>query len=376
MSGACRTVILGAGALGLGFIGPLTAPAGEVHFLDVSEKASLLGELCRRGRYVYNQAAGDEVRTIDVGNVRASLATSAVAVDALVACDCCFTAVGEINLEGIAPLLRESARRRKTPLPVLCAENGTHVSHRLARFIGLDENVRTGDTAMGRMCRWMDEVEEGYTPLYDGTTAGIVTDDFVTIPVRLSGAKVPPEYVALRPLGERAFALYEHMKLFGHNCLHALFAYSAARAGLNRIRDTGSSPEVAARARRMLFEELEPALKYHYRETYGAEVFRTYVDSVMDRILSKGFNDTVARGIRGARQKLLPAERWVHAIRFVRAAGVYPNAYLEVMAEVISVSGLLDTMSLEEILADHCELDPEETAVALEVMERLLILQR
>ena len=332
----------------------------------------MLEALDERRGYVLNIAFGDEVRTVEVGNIRAASVDNPASIKTLIGADCCFTAVGERNLELIAPLLRAASRERNTPLPVLCGENGTHVARKLIELVGDGENLRAGDTVMGRMCRWMNEVEIDFAPLCDATGAGIATDDFDIIPYHLADCTLPPEYDRLQPLGERDFALFEHMKFFGHNCLHGLFAFAAARKRFSRMAEAGRSPELVQRAERMLYEELEPSLARHYGETFDAKAYRIYIEGVKDRVLSRGLNDTVERGVRAARDKLRPDERWVQAVRFVRSAGIRPAAYLETIADVILASGLLETMPLEDVLADHCGLDREETSQAYSIVAPLL----
>ncbi len=378
-----KTVILGAGALGLGFFGPVATAAGEVRFLDVIKKQSIVDGINLHRRYAYSIARGDDVRSAEVQNVRAAVVTDRAAVEALSDCDLCFTAVGASNLANIAPLLREAAQKRISPLVVLCGENGVNVASFLSRLVGENENIVCGDTVAARMCRWIEECGMGYVPLFEGSAASLVTDDTEGIPFVFpidtatsptSSAKYSPsleDYALLRSVEEGEFALLDHIKLFGHNCLHGLYAFSAARLNMRRILEVEGSSVVRERADRMMFGELAPALAYHYDTAFDPIAFEAYIDQVKSRIFSKGFNEPVARGIRGVREKLAPAERWVQAIRFVRSAGIRPTAFLEVMADIIIISSLLEEMLLENVLKNICEFTHEETDDALSVLEPL-----
>ena len=365
-------MIIGAGALGLGFIGPIAASAGETWLFDVGIKASLLEAIDRRRGYRINQAFDEEVRVVTVDDVRTGIVSDPIAVEALSECDCCFTAVGTENFEAVASPLRAAARVRATPLLVLCGENGIEVARRLSTIVGKDENVCSGDTIMSRMCRFMDRVEDGYTPLCEGVAAGITTDDVDVIQYHLQSGSLPSEYDGMQQLGEEEFALYTHMKLFGHNCLHALYAFASAKAGFTRIADVCGSAMLADRAHRMLFEELGPALARHHRTLFDAETYRTHMERVTSRIVSKGLNDTVDRGVRGATHKLRPSERWVQAVRLIRSAGIPATAYLETMADIILESGLLNVMTLEDLLANQCGFDGDELVDALTVIEPII----
>lgn len=106
-------VVIGAGCIGRGFVGPLFVAAGwHVTFLDID--APLVDALARDGSYVQITVSTDEsVRTV-VGPVSAvdDGRDPEAAVAALVMADVTATAVGGGNLAAIAPLIAATVTQR------------------------------------------------------------------------------------------------------------------------------------------------------------------------------------------------------------------------------------------------------------------------
>jgi len=119
-------VVIGAGALGLGFLGPELTPDCRVTYLDIPAKAELLAHLDRAGSYVFNET-GLSMRAVEVrgvgGRCLSEGGPSPEVDDALDAADLVFTAVGEPNLPNPRPPRRaerfehgeDGCRRRVVP---------------------------------------------------------------------------------------------------------------------------------------------------------------------------------------------------------------------------------------------------------------------
>jgi len=357
VNGSGRVTIIGAGALGLGFLGPSFSEEAEILFLDVEARQSLIEGLEKR-RFYGITLAGPSPRRVEVKNVRAMLTRSPEAAPALSESDLCFTAVGAGNLPSLSALFRDAGRLRggKGPLRVLAAENGYAMGRRIEQLAGPEANIKATDTVMGRMCRFTDE-----------PGSAVLAEEFYGIPFLKSTGFPDLPFSALQPCDEKRFALEKDVKLFAHNCVHGMFAHAAARQGLSRICEAGAQEPLRERARAMLKGELLPALKTRHNGVLDSQAYLNYAVHLVERILSPWFADTVERGIRGAPDKLLPSERWVSAVRFVRGAGLKASAYLAAFSDVLAVSGLLCNKTLKEVLTDHCgfsraeasELEPE-----------------
>jgi len=366
-------VVIGAGALGLGFLGPELSRDAQVWFLDQDEKADLLGGIERDRAYTVN-LVGARIRPLRVENVRGMPASDGRAEEIIARADLCFTAIGGSNLPAVAPLLRSAARRRgpSNPLPVLCAENEPKAAEGLSGQIGGEENVAVSDTVMGRMCRWLPETGGAGAGLFGAGGPAVVAEEYYGIPYRRSGLAAAPPFDALLPREDARFALEEHVKLFAHNCVHGMFAHAAARRGSTRISEIGKDRQLHERARRMLRAELRPALERAHGDIFVLADYLNYTAHLVRRIVSPEFADTVERGTRGSAEKLGPEGRWVAAVRFVRGAGVPPDAYLEALADVIAVSGLAAGRDPRAVLSEHCGFSAEEVEEMLPRVEDAL----
>jgi mannitol-1-phosphate/altronate dehydrogenase len=357
-----NVVVIGAGALGLGFLGPELSAEARVWFLDVPPKAGLLAQLCAEQSYCVN-LAGVRTETVRIANVCAvSPLSQNGSIDCLARADLVFTAVGSANLARVGSLLARAAEKRRsaTPLPVLCAENDRAAVKMLGGHNGADGGLVVADTVMGRMCRWLESPEACSASLFGSTGPGVIAEDYYGIPYEQVAGMPALEFSCLQPRAPRRFELEKSIKLFAHNCVHGLWACAGALRGLDRIMQAGAEPSVLDRTDRMLHGELMPALRSRYGELFDANEFRNYSAHLIRRLLSPTLSDTVGRGIRGAADKLLPEERWIAAVRFIRGQGLCADAYLETIAEIMKISGLLRRAPLRNLLATHCGLTPEE----------------
>jgi mannitol-1-phosphate/altronate dehydrogenase len=360
MGASRNVVIIGAGALGLGFLGPELSAEARVWFLDVPAKAELLARLSTEQSYCLNLASV-HMRPLQVANVCAvSPSLEEASIDCLSRADLVFTAVGSANVVRLGSLLVRAAERRRaaSPLPVLCAENDRATVEMLRRTCGTGGKVVVAGTVMGRMCRWAAETSSD--PLFGSSGPSVIAEDFFGIPYEHVAGMPTLEFSCLQPRDTRRFELEKDIKLFAHNCVHGLWACAGALRGLDQIMQAGAEPSVLDRTERMLHGELMPALRSYFGELFDANEFRNYSAHLIRRLLSPTLADTVKRGIRGAADKLLPEERWIAAVRFIRGQGLCADAYLETIAEIMKISGLLRRASLGNLLATHCGLTSEE----------------
>lgn len=375
-------VVLGAGALGLGFLGPELSPDCRITYLDIPAKAALLDQLKRSGSYVFNET-GLSMRPVTVAGVDGLCLARGEGAgqvqEALDAADLVFTAVGERNLSKVAPLLASAAQRRPAgrPLRILCAENGVEIALNLRKAIEkeagreLGDLLLVGDTVMGRMCKIVQELAPPVEPPEPGLAWAVVAEPFFGIPVEEHAvAGLPDLPAAFDPQPPERFHASEDVKMLAHNGLHAMLACIGYLKGVehfDELRDDAEAMELA----RLLADEAGTALSGKHGAALPRSGYLNYCDSILRRVTCPVFHDTVARGVRGIMRKLQPGERLVYSVRTVREQGIEPVAFAAGLAAAVLVarrSGETD-LDFREVLTEHCAFDAEADADLLSLIE-------
>lgn len=381
-SGAkANCVVLGAGALGLGFLGPELSPDCRITYLDIPAKAALLDRLKRSGSYVFNET-GLSMRPVTVAGVDGLCLGGEGAgqvQEALDAADLVFTAVGERNLSKVAPLLASAAQRRPAgrPLRILCAENGVEIALNLRKAIekeagrALGDLLLVGDTVMGRMCKIVQELAPPVEPPGPGLDWAVVAEPFFGIPVEEHAvAGLPDLPAAFDSQPPERFHASEDVKMLAHNGLHAMLAcwgYLKGVEHFDELRDDAEAMELA----RLLADEAGTALSGKHGAALPRSGYLNYCDSILRRVTCPVFHDTVARGVRGIMRKLEPDERLVYSVRTVREQGIEPVAFAAGLAAAVLVarrSGETD-LDFRDVLTQHCGFDADRDAELLSLIE-------
>jgi len=365
-------VVFGAGALGLGFLGPELTPDCRVTYVDIPAKADLLEHLRASGSYMFNET-GLSMRPVEVRGVDGLCVTedraSAELQEVLDGSDLVFTAVGEPNLAKLAPILAEAASRRqpRRPLRVLCAENGVQVARNLRSAVEREAGrpprqcLLTGDTVMGRMCQVVTGPPPGVVPPAPGLGWAAVAEPFFGIPVEehaLRGLERVPW--AVQPQPPDRFHASEDVKMLSHNGLHATLACLGHLRGYEFFSDLRGGVQMMELARRLLVEEAGAALLKKHGRALARNEYMNYSDSILRRITCPVFHDPIARGTRGIMRKLEPWERLVYSVRTVGAQGMEPKAFaLGLAAAVLVAQRTAQTdLTFEDVLTRHCRFDP------------------
>ena len=323
-----KAVIIGAGALGLGFLGERLAQDYVLCFVDMASKAELLRQLHQQQSYVVNVCSLEKTSTRKVSGVFDTLVShrdmdSVRFADVLQRADLVFTATSTRNLGDviscIAPVL--NARERKRWL--LFCENG--------RFLGSSyrdnflAHVVLVDTVMSRMCRFASVDEEGgFEPLWPGFDKALVVEDYNSLPLDQDVCGSGPFSKVFLLVSHEQFACWQDMKFYLHNGMHAFVSYHAYLEGVKFYPQVPAS--IRARARRAILEELVPAIVSTHPVANGQEI-EAYGIKLLERFFNPFFNDTIERGIRGVEEKLAPQERLLSGCRFIRRAGFEPREY-------------------------------------------------
>lgn len=372
-------MVFGAGALGLGFLGPELAPDFRITYVDIPAKSDLLDYLAREGHYVLNET-GPSSRTVAVESVTGVKVDDGEAVrSALDSADLVFTSVGEPNLPKVAPTLARAAENRTSdaPLRIPCCENGVRIAEKLTELIEenlgepLDARALVGDSVMGRMCRIAEEPEKIVSPVTPTCEWAVVAEPFFGMPVEervVEGLSIRCE--ALQPCSPEVFAGLEDVKMLAHNGLHAFLAFLGALKGKELFCELRDEEDVMARAHDLLVEEGWPALHRKHGPALDRNYFLNYAPTILRRITCPGFGDAISRGMRGAMRKLQPWERVVYSVRTMAEQGVRPtNAAMGLAAgiEVARQRGETE-LSFREVLTEHCGFSVDEDADLIDLV--------
>ncbi|GAH43486.1 unnamed protein product, partial [marine sediment metagenome] len=283
-------VVFGAGALGLGFLGPELSPRCRITYLDIPAKGGLLAHLRQTGGYVFNET-GLSMRPVTVTGVGGLCLGEADAEEVqgvLDAADFVVTAVGGPSLPGLASTLAGAAARRDPdrPLRILCGENGLEIARNVRAAVEkaagceFGDRLRVGDTVMGRMCKVVTgPFAAGGTirPPAPGLGWAVVAEPFFGIPVQEHAvAGLPNLPSAIEPQGPDRFGASEDVKMLAHNGPHAVLACLGHLRGARHFSRLRDDAELMEMARRLLVDEAGAALLKKHRPVLGRNEFFNY----------------------------------------------------------------------------------------------------
>ncbi|NLU41156.1 MAG: mannitol-1-phosphate 5-dehydrogenase [Firmicutes bacterium] len=345
-------VVFGAGNIGRGFIGQLLSESGfETIFVDVVQ--DLVSELNRRGSYPIRIVTNEQETEIVVNSVRAISAEDTKAVAAAVSeSSIVFTAVGGSSLRHIArPLAHAFELRRRTgggPLNVIICEN----------MVGADDHLRslvlaespTDETrsfvtkhvgfvmaSVGRMVPVAGEQER------QGDRLRLLVEPYCVLPVDADAVVGSiPAIRGVEPV--RPFACQTHLKLYCHNCGHAIAAYLGYLRGYRFIYECMSDQELKSAVSAAL-EESAKALSSHHG--VSIEKIRAHIDDLMVRFANRRLSDTVERVGKDPIRKLGPNDRLVGAARLAEAHGIEPQGLALGIAAALSFDPESDPRAVE-----------------------------
>ena len=380
-----EVLVFGAGALGLGFLGPELHNSYSLTFADRELKREFLAYLGKKGEYRINLTTpGIEVlpiRGVEGLNLDDDRERE-IAVKKIGGVSLIFTAVGLFNLKEVAPILAEGIekhRERKEELYILCCENGRDVPAKFKSFLrekmaSLPPWVKITEPIMGRMCRYEDKVKPWGDPEPVGRefSWGIVAEPFYGIPVRRS---LVGESTAVSPAfqvkEDDEFEALKERKMLIHNGCHTFLALLGYLKGYTYYYQLEEEEEILRLAEKMVNEEMIEALLNRFGEVLDRNDLKNYSFEVLRRIISPLFGDSIARGMRGSLEKLLPQERLIWGARFILSAGFLPKIYSMGIATAIKINQVKGSLvgSLEEILSQHCGLKRPQDAKLIELIK-------
>jgi len=305
-----QAVMFGAGNIGRGFIGALLERSGwHVTFADVAEP--LLNAINTQKRYTVHilDQVCDEW---EVENISAVSSTGDEIVPAIAACDLVTTAVGPLVIPRIAKPIAAGIQARmnagnKTPMNIICCENGIRITSRLkADVLALLNEQETAfagecigfvDCAVDRICP---------KPAYDNPLDAAV-EEYTEWDVERSAWK--GELIEIKGMTyvDNLMACLER-KLFTLNSGHAICAYLGSLKGYETILQSIQDPAIGKIVHQAMKESGEGLIKEF---SFDPDAHHAYVDRIFSRFQNPHLKDEVGRVGREPIRKLSPADRLI-----------------------------------------------------------------
>jgi mannitol-1-phosphate/altronate dehydrogenase len=189
------------------------------------------------------------------------------------------------------------------------------------------------------MCRFGEPGETAYTALWPDHDAALVVEEYSFLPIDSQVCSSGPFSSAFTLVSHEDFLRWRDIKLYMHNGMHAFVSYRASLEGVKFFPQV--SQELRDEARLAVLEEVLPAILHAHPLTNRREL-EEYGLGLLSRFFSPIFNDSIERGVRGARDKLTPTERLVGGCSFIRKAGIEPRHYSTAVDAARQVLALQD----------------------------------
>ena len=324
---AAKAVIVGAGALGLGFLAEKMAGDYDFCLVDVTSQAEQLRRIEQNQGYVVNICTAEGIVN---RKVSAAFATAFSDGDdrtdldhALQEAELVLTATSRNILDIIVALIAPPLNARGSRVHLLFCENGHDIAGDYRK--DFSEKTTLVDTIMSRMCRFADAQEEkDYQPLWPGCETALVVEEYGVIPLDkelCAGGAFSPAFTMV---SREEFLAWEDIKLYLHNGMHAFIACHAFLTGARFFPETPD--DIREMARNAVLAELVPAILQTHPVTQRAEV-EQYGLGLLQRFFNPFFNDSIERGTRGLEQKLAAGERLRGGCELIKNAGVEPTQF-------------------------------------------------
>jgi mannitol-1-phosphate 5-dehydrogenase len=260
----------------------------------------------------------------------------------------------------VARLLAEglSRRTRSHPTIVYTAENHNHAAELLQEAVrrccvpGALQNVQFLNTVIGKMSGVISDpatcARLNLAPMTPGWPKAVLVEEFnrilitqIALPGFVRGIDVFVEKPELLP--------FEEAKLYGHNAIHALIGYLAARRGLTAMSDAAAHPDIMAVARAAFLEESGAALIRRHGSLgdplFTPAGYAAYADDLLSRMVRPTLNDLIVRVTRDPVRKLGYDDRLFGTMRLALAGGLRPvNLARGAAAAVLALLGQWDSL--------------------------------
>lgn len=237
----------------------------------------------------------------------------------------------------VADWIAQGLTATKAPATIIyTAENNNHAAEILqtavhAKCPSLGRPTQFLNTVIGKMSQVVSDphyiAQKNLEPIVPGFPRAFLVEAFNKILVTQCqlkdfqpGISVFIEKPDLLP--------FEEAKLYGHNAIHALLAYLAARRGLRSMAQLPTQPDLMAIGRRAFIEQAGAALCAKYA-TLGDRLFtptgfREYAEDLLARMTNPQLDDAVERAARDPVRKLGISDRLYGTMALCLQYGIQP----------------------------------------------------
>ena len=327
--------------------------------VNVATRTGILAQEVK-GLEIFNPTVPADARALVDALAEASeIATALPSVE--------FYQKGEPSVAGLLAeaIQRKVARSDLPPAIVYTAENHNHAAEILQQLCEeqLDESARGLaprlvqflNTVIGKMSGVVTVPEqiktEGLACLVEDAPRALLVEEFNRI--LITQIRLPRFKRGIEAFIEKPDLLpFEEAKLYGHNAVHALMGYLAARKGYRFMSEAANDPWLMGVARDAFLEESGAALIARRRGVdplFTAAGYQAYADDLLERMTNPYLRDRTERVIRDTPRKLSWDDRLIGTMRLALDAGVVPwrfalgaAAALEIL---LSPTGAADTLN-------------------------------
>jgi mannitol-1-phosphate/altronate dehydrogenase len=322
-----KAVIVGGGALGLGFLAERLASHYDLCLADLSSNENLLRQIESDQSFTVDLCSLEAVSPQRVvGHFQVALTDTVegrgTLDQALLEADLVLTATGRRLLDDVVATIAPSMNGRDRKGWLLFCENGQHITASYAHSFGSQTVLM--DTVMSRMCRFGGTQEGTYQPLWPGSDRALIVESDGFLPLSADLCRSGPFGPMFSLVSHAEFLLWEDIKLYMHNGMHAFVSYHAFLEGAELLTDTPH--RIRHEARHVILEELVPAIVRTHLCARQEEI-EEYGLGLLERFFNPFFADTTERGVRGVADKLAPDERLVGGYEYIKRAGIEPQGY-------------------------------------------------
>ena len=400
-----KTVQIGAGAIGAGFLAPFIAGAGRrISFLDANQP--LIDRLRASDSY-YVERSGDAIEMTDL-HVLNSVTEPVEAKTELIRASMVTTSVGHNILPRIAPMLAESIYLRamldvERPVNFIFLENFPVTP--LPGFTGIEDQLAPFKTAFFEAARglFLNQKQEmdfteymaefvGFARAIGHYPATVLNENPYCLKVSgrdhfipVEGKDLKEEEGGISVPEMRLESDYDRLalqKLLAFNMPHALVAWMGFASGIRTIGEA-MQDQAVLKAFEAATEEIGNALSKQFG--FGEEETERYRHHTRS-IFEEFKEDTVFRVGGDAARKLAPGDRLIMAARLCMQTGVPCPAIAKGIAAgiryAINVSSTDDPKAInfpeglyteedkrDYILREICRLDSEDPLYKLVMVQ-------
>ena len=249
-------------------------------------------------------------------------------------------------------------RSANKPAIVYAAENHNHAAELLHESVAKYcppaalANVQFLNTVIGKMSGVITDpatiARLNLATMTPAIPKAILVEEFnrilisqITLPGFMRGIDVFVEKPDLLP--------FEEAKLYGHNAIHALIGYLAARRGLTAMSDAAAHPDIMATARAAFLDESGQALIRKYAALgdplFTPAGYTAYADDLLARMVRPTLNDLISRVTRDQIRKLGYDDRLFGTMRLALQYGIQPiNLAKGAAAAILSLLAQWDAL--------------------------------